>query len=138
MKTIRKSSLPACLILYGFCAPAVGAEVVAQYHGSGDAYTPEFDVKAPWLLTWRVSSDYPDSVGFELSLVDATTRMIEGRIKKFRGTTGNGFRLFTETGRYRFRVNSSFAKWYLRVEEISKEEAEELVPSSRPASPLFR
>ena len=71
-------SLLASVVLAGLSQPSIGAETVARYEGTGDSYTAEFDAKPPWLLTWRVSSDYPDSVGFELSLVDATSRHAEG------------------------------------------------------------
>lgn len=123
--------LLACVLLACTSSTSMAAETVANFEGAGDEYTAEFDAKPPWLLTWRVSSDYPDSVGFELSLVDATSRMLKGRIKKFRGTTASGIRLFNDSGRFRFRVNASFAKWHLQVEELSQEEADAYAPVQR-------
>lgn len=131
-------SLLASLVLVGLSQPSIAAETVARYEGTGDSYTAEFNAKPPWLLTWRVSSDYPDSVGFELSLVDATSRMLKGRIKKFRGTTASGIRLFNDSGRFRFRVNASFAKWHLQVEELSQEEAAAYTPVQRNKPVLSR
>jgi len=44
---------------------------------------------------------------------------------------GNGVKLFNEGGRYRFRVNSSLVNWTLRVEQLSKQEAETYTPRER-------
>jgi len=40
-------------------------------------------------------------------------------------------RLFTESGRYVFQVNSSLANWTLRVEQLTRQEAETYLPKEK-------
>lgn len=103
---------------------------VAEFRGDGNTITREFEVKAPWILRWRVGSSFPQSTGFELALMDAVTRYQHSRIMRIK-TTGSGTKLFTESGRYRFNVSSTFADWDLRVVELTQAEADALVPKKR-------
>ena len=105
-------------------------ELIREFEGRGDQVTAEFEVTGPWLLTWRVSSDFPGRIGFEANLIEATSRRHHGLVKKVRDT-GAGFKLFRDTGRFRFKINSSFADWFLRVEELTEEEAAEYQPIQR-------
>lgn len=110
---------------------AVYAETpVATYTGSGNQLTREFEVQAPWILRWRVGSNFPQATVFELALMDAVTSYQHSRIMRIK-TTGSGTKLFEESGRFRFSVSSSFADWNLRVIELSDAEAAEFVPKKR-------
>ncbi len=131
-----KRLLMALLILSAI--PASAADLVREFRGSADEVTAEFSVTAPWLLEWRVGSDYPEVTGFELYLVDAVSRLMKGRILRIK-RTGNGTKIFSDSGRFRFRVSSGFANWHLKVIELTREEAAEYVPSSqRPAEGMIR
>ena len=91
------------------------------------ATTAEFVVRAPWILDWRVNSDYQGSLAIEISLVDATTGFHSGLILQTK-RPGNGVRLFNKSGKYRFRVSSSLARWSLKVEQLTRAEAELYTP----------
>lgn len=116
----------------GLIAAAVSAEqIVAEFSGSRNATTTEFSVQAPWILDWRVTGNYTNAMGFEITLLDGRTRMHKGRVLKTY-STGNGVELFNESGTFRFRISAGFAKWSLKVAELSREEAERYTPRSGP------
>ncbi|ANO52460.1 hypothetical protein BA177_15850 [Woeseia oceani] len=102
-------------------------EQVAKYSGSGSFTTAEFEVTAPWILDWRVNSEFQGSMAIEISLVDGGTGFHKGLILQTK-RPGNGVRLFRESGRYRFRISSTLARWDLKVEELTREEAEQYTP----------
>lgn len=108
------------LALLGFSVQS--QQVVAEYSGSSNTTTTEFEVRAPWILDWRVTGSYTGSLGFELMLLDGKTRMHKGVILRTR-RTGNGVKLFRESGTFRFRVSSGLANYHLKVQEISEEDA---------------
>jgi hypothetical protein len=101
--------------------------VVVEFQGSNNTTTREFKVQAPWIMNWRVTGNYTNSVGFELMLLDGKTRVHKGVVLRLR-RTGNGVKLFNESGSYRFRISSGLANWHLKVEEISEEEAKLYTP----------
>lgn len=106
---------------------ALGLGVVREFQGTGNTTTAEFEVQAPWLIDWRVNGEYSQALGFEVDLMDARTGRLAGRVLKTK-TRGNGVRLFDQGGRYRLRVTASLAKWQLKVEEISREDAKLYTP----------
>ena len=60
---------------------AAGAsEVVREFRGDRDTTTSAFVVDAPWVIEWRVGSDFPQSARFELWIVDATTGFNDSRV----------------------------------------------------------
>jgi len=109
---------------------AQAAETVAEFKGSDSSVTGEFDVKAPWILDWRVTSSFETSLAIEVNLIEAGTLSHVGTVLKTKAT-GNGVRLFQEAGRYAFRVNSTFANWTLKVEQLTEEEAEQYTPKAK-------
>ncbi len=124
---IRLSSLVSVLV---FCFIAVNAQsqqLVAEFRGSSNTTTTEFEVQAPWILDWRVTGSYSQSVGFELMLLDGKTRMHKGTVLLLK-RTGNGVKLFNESGTFRFRISSGLANWHLKVEELTEEEARLYTP----------
>lgn len=117
-------------ILFVLCCMGTAVHsqgVVAEFSGSNNTTTREFEVQAPWIMNWRVTGNYTSSVGFELMLLDGKTRVHKGVILRLR-RTGNGVKLFSESGTFRFRISSGLANWHLKVEEISEEEAELYTP----------
>jgi len=101
-----------------------GKELVRKFTGSRSTETAEFEVQAPWLLDWLVNGDYPQMLAVEVSLIDARTGQHAGYVLKTK-YKGNGVRLFEEGGRYRLKVDATMANWILKVEQLSREEAEQ-------------
>lgn len=103
--------------------PAGSKELVRQFTGSGGTTTAEFEVQAPWILDWRVNSDFQGAMAIEISLVDGATGFHKGLLLQTK-RPGNGVKLFNESGTFRFRISATFARWDLKVEELGREEAE--------------
>ena len=114
-----------CLMLASGVASA--GELVREFKGADSANTAEFEVEAPWILDWRVSGEFAESIAVDVALLEAGTSAHVGNVLKTK-RTGNGVRLFKQGGRFYFRVNSSMANWTLRVEQLSPEEAEDYTP----------
>ena len=104
--------------------------LVREFSGSQSTTTSEFEVKAPWILDWRINSNYRENMGLEISLVDAKTGFMVGRIFKTK-YAGNGVKLFNQSGRYRLRISSSFTDWNFKVSQISPSQAELYSPKIR-------
>jgi hypothetical protein len=124
--------LVAALMLMGLAPTAPAAELVRQFSGDRSTETVEFEAKAPWLIDWRVNSDFPDTMGVEVTLVNASGAY-EGRVFKTK-RPDNGVRLMQESGRYFFKVESTVSSWTLKVQQLSAEEAEQYTPKAQ--SPL--
>lgn len=126
----HRSSLAILFSLLCSVAPAVNAEeLITQFSGSRDSNTAEFDVRAPWIVDWRVSGELSRVVAVEVALFNAGSGAYEGMVLQTK-TAGNGVRLFNDSGRYYFRVNASMMNWSLKVIQLSKEEAEQYTPKS--------
>jgi len=106
---------------------ALGVGVVREFQGSSNSTTAEFEVRAPWILDWRVNGEYSQALGFEIELINARTGRNDGQVLRTK-RRGNGVRLFDQSGRYRLRITSSLAKWQIKVEEISSEDAKLYTP----------
>jgi len=114
------------LTAVAFCATgltASGKVLVREFSGTGMSTTAEFEVRAPWILDWRVNSDYQGSLAIEISLVDATTGFHTGLVLQTK-RPGNGVRMFNRSGKFRFRISSTLVRWNLKVEQLSRDEAE--------------
>lgn len=101
-----------------------------EFTGSSSMTTPKFTVEAPWILDWRVFSDFPQSVSLEVALLDGTTGMHEGLVVQTK-EMGNGVKLFNESGTYQLRIDSDLARWQILVKELSEEEAEQYTPKQK-------
>jgi hypothetical protein len=115
------------LVTLAVTATASTEEQVAEFMGSGNRNTAVFEVQAPWILDWRINSDYNKMISFDLDLVDGTTGILQGNILRAKAL-GNGVRMFNTSGKYRFRINASFIRWHLKVIELTPEEAEAYTP----------
>lgn len=124
---IRPIQLVLVLVLSLGGAYAQSQQLIAEFSGTRNTTTREFEVRAPWIMNWRVTGNYTGSVGFELMLIDGKTRMHKGVILRLR-RTGNGVKLFNESGTFRFRISSGLANWHLKVEEVTEEEAKLYTP----------
>ena len=102
---------------------ASAEELIVEFNGSGNRTTAEFKVQGPWILDWRINSDYRRMLSFDLDLVDGRTGVLKGSILRTK-RLGNGVRLFNESGSFRFRINGSFIDWYLKVKKLTPAEAE--------------
>jgi len=113
-----------------FALNANSKELVREFNGSDSKATVEFEVKAPWIVDWRVRGDYPGQMAVHVELVSSPGGEFLGKIVTTK-YVDNGVRLFNEDGRYRFQVNSTLAEWTLRVEQLTRKEAEAYIPKDR-------
>ncbi len=114
------------LVAWSAAIPARAGELVRQFSGERSTQTAEFEVEAPWLIDWRVNSDFPSSMGIVVVLVNSSGAY-EGRVVKTKAP-GNGVRLMQEGGRFSFNVDATVAYWSLKVEQLTPEEAELYTP----------
>ncbi len=122
------SPLFALLLILGG-GNAFARELIVEFKGRGNQTTAEFKAQGPWILDWRINSDYAHQISFDLDLVDGRTGVLKGSVLRTK-RIGNGVRLFNESGSYRFRVNGSFMNWHLKVIELSRAEAQQYTPRS--------
>ena len=116
-----------CLCAFAATGPASAERMIAEFQGSGNQTTTEFRVQAPWILDWRINSDYNKMVSFDLDLVDGQTGMLQGVVVRSKAL-GNGVRMFNTSGRYKLRINASFIRWHLKIIQLTPEEAEAYTP----------
>jgi hypothetical protein len=122
---------PAFLVATALASSAVSAsELVTEFKGGRSMQTGEFEVQAPWILDWRVAGEYSREMAVDVALMQAGSSAHQGRVLKTK-SPGNGVRLFNESGRFFFRVDSTLADWTLRVEQLTRKEAELYTPKSQ-------
>ena len=126
-QTLLKKRIIYALIGILAALPVTGAQVVREFSGQGARTTSEFEVQAPWILDWRVNSEYQKAMAIEIHLVDGVTGFQEGLILKTK-YPGNGVRMFNESGRFKLRISATLSRWNLRIEELTPEEAELYTP----------
>ena len=122
---MRKISLVTLLILAASLVSAT--ETVREFSGNGNTTTAMFTVESPWLLDWRLDGDFDTLIALDISLLDARTGRHVGRVlhTKYKG---NGVKLFDESGTYQLRVSSTLARWRIKIQHITDEEAELYTP----------
>lgn len=105
---------------------AWGRQLVREFSGSESTTTADFEVRAPWIVDWRVTGDYPGQMALSVNLLSAPRGEYQGRIviTKY---VDDGVKLFMEeSGTFRFQVNSTLVRsWTLKVEELTRAEAEQ-------------
>jgi hypothetical protein len=104
-------------------------QLVREFSGSRSMVTADFEVESPWLIDWRVRSEYYQSMGIAIELINAADGTHAGRVVKTK-RPGNGLRLMNQSGRYRFRVDSSLAEWNIKVEQLDEAEAARYSPKN--------
>lgn len=128
---MRNLNLLTTLVLALLMPLSVMAEeLVFEHRGSASRNTPEFEVRAPWILDWRISTEGAYESAVDITLEEAGTSIHQGRVLTTK-YPGNGVRLFQQSGKFYFRVDSSFATWNLRVIELTEEEAALYTPRER-------
>ena len=120
MKTTLTVVVAALALL--LASAASSRSLVREFSGNKSAITAEFRVDGPWLLDWRLDADYEHMVALDISLIDARTGKHMGRVlhTKYKG---NGLKLFDEGGIYQLRISSTLARWRIKIEQITPEEA---------------
>lgn len=122
----------AALSLALVAMPLAAGQLVREFKGSGNTTTVEFSVESPWIIDWRLDSDYDWQISLDIVLLDAATGRFIGGVKsgsrKNVTDRSNGIRLFRMSGRYKLRISSSLARWSIRVEQLTDEEAELYTP----------
>lgn len=121
MKSILTPVVTALALL--LASSATGKNLVREFTGTAATTTAEFSVEGPWLLDWRLDGDYEQLIALDIALIESPSGRHLGRVlhTKFRG---NGVKIFNEGGVYRLRVSSTLAKWRIKIEQITAEEAE--------------
>ncbi len=102
-------------------------ELLREFSGTESTITSEFEVNGPWLLDWRVNSDYSRFMAVDIILLDGKTGFQVGKIKH-KKEPDNGLRLFESGGRYKLRIDSSHTRWQVKIIEITRSEAELYTP----------
>ena len=125
--TITMQRLAVAALLALLAGSAQGAQLVREFSGTNNSTTPAFTVEAPWILDWRLYGDYDQLVALEVTLVDAKTGRHVGQVVSTK-RKGNGVRLFTQGGTYQLRVSGSLARWTVKIQQLTPEEAELYTP----------
>jgi len=112
----------AALLLVLLGLPAGAEESIAEFKGSGNRTTAEFTVRGPWIIDWRINSNYTHMLSFDLDLVDGRSGVLKGSVLRTK-ILGNGVRLFNDSGSYRLRINGSFIDWHLKIKKLTAAEA---------------
>jgi len=118
------------IVVLGFAPAADAGKLVREFSGGRSTMTGDFEVRAPWLIDWRVGGDYSRSLSVSITLVDAEDGTHAGRVVETK-QPGDGLRLMNDSGHFRFRVDSSMAQWTIRVEQLNEGE-EKLYTPKRP------
>ncbi len=111
-------------------APADAKKRVAEFRGSGNTTTAVFRVDSPWVLDWRLDGDFDQLLALEITLVEAKNSRHVGRVV-YTKRRSNGARLFYQGGLYQLRINSTLARWTVKIEQLTREEAERYTPKER-------
>ncbi len=120
---LRYVTVHLAVLVLLMAAATVGAEeLIVEFKGNGNRTTAEFTVRGPWILDWRINSEYSRMLSFDLDLVDGRTGVLKGSILQTK-SLGNGVRLFNDSGTFRFRINGSFIDWHLKVKKLTPAEA---------------
>ncbi len=126
---MNMTRLVALTVLFCFASSAECKELIREFKGSGNTTTAEFEVRAPWIVDWMTTGDYPGSMGLQVDLVTSPGGEYKGKIVSTKWID-NGVRLFNEGGRYRLQVKSNLVNWTLRVEQLNRLEAETYIPKN--------
>jgi len=123
----RLTALLMCALGVVAVGTAAAKQLVTEFRGTGNTTTASFQVEGPWILDWRLDGDYDQMIALDVQLVDARTGKHVGSVLRTK-YKGNGVRLFEDGGRYQFRISSTLARWTLKVEQLTREEAELYTP----------
>jgi len=116
--------------------PALASDVVKEFTGTSNMMTPVFTVESPWILDWRLNGDYETLIALDITLIEARTGKHVGRVlhTKYRG---NGVKLFDKGGTYQLRVSATLARWNIKIEQLTDEEAKRYTPRRQKKAATF-
>ena len=117
------------VVLCCFANNANSKELIREFKGTASKTTAEFEVEAPWIADWRTHGDYPGQMAVEVNLLTVAGEYV-GKIVTTK-YVDNGVKLFNEGGRFVFQVDSSLSSWTLRVEQLTRQEAETYTPKEK-------
>ena len=109
--------------------PAAAKTRVAEFTGDGNTTTAIFRVDSPWILDWRLDGDFDQLVGLEITLIEARNSRHVGRVL-YTKRRGNGVKLFHTAGLYQLRISSTLARWTVKIDQLTREEAELYTPKA--------
>ena len=115
------------MLLLAIAFPAEAKTRVAEFKGSGNTTTAIFRVESPWIIDWRLDGDFEQMMGLEITLIEARTSRHVGRVVKTK-IRSNGVRMFHEGGLYQLRIHSTLARWTVKIDQLTREEAEQYKP----------
>ncbi|MGB5577294.1 MAG: hypothetical protein WBM88_07790 [Woeseiaceae bacterium] len=118
--------IPAALLMIAF-VQASAADRVAEFRGTGNTTTAIFRVESPWVLDWRLDGDFDELVALDITLLEAKSGKHVGRVLHTK-RKGNGVKLFKSGGLYQLRISSSLARWTVKIDQLTREEAELYTP----------
>ena len=121
---MRKLTILLVATVLAFASmPADAKTRVAEFKGSGNTTTAIFRVESPWVLDWRLDGDFEAMMGLEITLIEAKTSRHVGRVL-YTKRRGNGVKLFHSSGLYQLRISSTLARWSVKIDQLTREEAE--------------
>lgn len=130
-----KTILAAATLFLLLTTNAFSKSVVKSFKGDSSTTTTDFIVEGPWLLDWRLDGDYERLVALDISLIDARTGKHVGRVLHTK-RIGNGLKLFNDGGVYKLRISSTLARWRVRIEQITPDEAKQYTPRKTDTKPF--
>jgi len=128
-------ALATAMVALILAAEAIGKSVVREFSGQTSMTTTAFVVESPWLLDWHLNGDYEQLVALDITLIDSKTGRHVGRVLHTK-RKGNGLKLFNEGGAYKLRISSTLARWRIRIEQITPEEADQYTPRKQDTKPF--
>ena len=127
-KSATRTALALVLLLLSGAANA--ETLVREFSGTRSMQTAEFEVEGPWLIDWRVNSEFEDSMGLAIVLLHEPARTHAGTVMKTK-YRGDGLRLMEEGGRYSFKVDAVLANWTIKVIQLTPDEAKLYTPKQK-------
>ena len=114
-------------ILMSTSPSALAEKLVREFSGSRSLYTADFRANNPWLIDWSVNSYNPRKMNISVTLINVKTDSHAGSIVQTM-QEGDGLRLMSESGVFRFRVDAEETYWTIKVFQLNREEAEQYTP----------
>ena len=118
------------LLFLALPGTASAEQLVREFSGSRTMQTAEFEVEAPWIIDWRVNSEFEDSMGLTIILQNAPTGTHAGTVMKTK-YRGDGVRMMNESGRFSLKVDAVLANWTIKIIQLTPEEAERYTPKEK-------
>ena len=126
---IRTALIITSLLLLAVSSASAKTRV-AEFSGTGNSTTAIFRVESPWILDWRLDGDFDQLVGLEITLIEAKTSRHVGRVL-YTKRRGNGVKLFRSAGLYQLRISSTLARWTVKIDQLTREEAALYTPKAQ-------